>query len=305
MLKLVAIIGIVIFMASVPEPEDLTLEPLRPHPATQPEDLTLDSGSVDDFMGQSALDITTIPPGAMVYLDGERFGITPIENKGAAYGDHYLSLRMDGYLPYEKDIHISGDGAALVLPMVEAPAGYKETLRKAESNARASFDLDTAEFRRWLHLEERHVSDLVEFADSFTRLGESCEDAGLDYDALRCRNKAAGFYMLLELASGTNYFADTEDASRRLFADQRQAISENERAIMRLILRFEDCFNSLDEHTRAVAAHALRHTYSSLEGSGKAMEILKLAGEIEFDGFVSLVITEAMEQIEFVPMETD
>jgi hypothetical protein len=301
--KLVAIIGIVIFLASVPEPEDLTLEPPRPHPNTQPEDLSLDGASAAAFVEQSALDIATIPHGAMVYLDGERFGITPITGKGAAYGDHYLSLRMDGYLPYDKDIYISGDGAALVLPMVEAPAGYRETLRKAESDARASFDLDTAEFRRWLHLDERHASKLIELAESFTRLGESCENAGLDYDALRCRNTAAGFYMLLELASGTDYFAESPDASRRLFADQRQAISENERAIMRLILRFEDCFNSLDEPTRAVAAHALRHTYSSLEGSGKAMEILKLAGEIEYDGFVSLVISEAMEQIEFVPME--
>lgn len=305
MLKLIATFALIILLAASPEPEDLTLEEERAK-SREPEELTLDekSGVEDLSLTESSLvlSITTVPPHAIVYLDGERYGITPIEGKEISEGQHYFTLRKKGYFRYEKDIVISGDeDISLTLPIVEIPEGYDKSIRDAESEAGIIFALQSGTFRVWLHSEQRHAEDLALIASRCARLAAVMEERGLNYNALRCRNSAGGFYLLLELAAGTEYFADKPFESLRISKRYRSDAESNEEELIRLIDRFILELQSPDGYTRGAAAHALRHTYSSLQGSVNAVYALETAARIEPVEFIQLIIAEALEQIEFEP----
>ena len=305
MLKLIATFALIILLAASPEPEDLTLEEER-EKSREPEELALDGeAEVEDISlteSSLVLSITTVPPSAIVYLDGSRFGITPIEGKETNEGQHYFSLRKRGYFPYEKDIVISGDeDISLTLPIVEAPEGYDGSIRDAGKEAGIIFELQSGAFRVWLHSEQRHAEDLALIASRCTQLAAVMEELGLNYDALRCRNTAGGFYLLLELAAGTEYFADKPFESLRISKRYKSEAESNDEELIRLIDRFILELQSPDGYTRAVAAHALRHTYSSLRGVLNATYALETAATTERVEFIQLIIAEALEQIEFEP----
>ncbi len=305
MLKLLATFGLIILLSVSPEPENLTLDD-RDEANPEPEELTLDGESyVEDLsLGGSVIifNLSTTPPGAMVYLNGERFGITPIEGKIVEGGQHFLALRKRGFYPYEKDIIIDGEGEfSLNLPIVEAPEGYDEAAREVETSAGIILDMEMNAFRVWLKSDARYAEDLVIIAQKCARLGSAMNEAGLKYDALRCRNLAAGFYLLVELAAGTSYFADDPGKSLRVANGCREAVLLNDADLNMLADRFIIELHAYDGYIRGVAAHALRHTYSSLTGARNAAYALEnlLPGEpVEF---IRQIIVESLEQIEFDP----
>jgi hypothetical protein len=298
MLKLIIILSVFILFFPSGEPENLTLG--------EPESLSLqeEDSEVEGVQGETAIvEILTIPKGAMIYIDGERFGISPVGGKAVLSGEHYLTVKKRGYLTYDKDIYIPPDESVLlILPVIQAPDGYSDSLRKAQSRAGVILDLEMGAFRQWLRTSERHADDLAHMADSCIRFANALKYMGLDLDALRCRNTACGFFILLELASGSSYFADEPNASQQSAAGCRHNAHANKAALLRLVKGFIDDLSSDEPYTRAYAAHALRYTYCSFDGTVKAHEALETAYKSEEDEFVQFVILEALEQIAFEPM---
>ncbi|MEA3313781.1 MAG: PEGA domain-containing protein [Caldisericota bacterium] len=70
-----------------------------------------------------AIDIVSDPEGAKVYLNNEEQGITPIKIKNIDPGKYKLSIKKDGYTPYEEEIEtIKGE-----------TTNRKITLKKADT----------------------------------------------------------------------------------------------------------------------------------------------------------------------------
>ena len=305
MLKLLATFWLIILLSVSPEPENLTLDD-REEAKPEPEGLTLDGEpQVEDLSLDGSVmvfSLTTTPPGAMVYLDGERFGITPIEGKLIEGGQHFVALRKRGFYPYEKDMIIDGDGEfSLNLPIVEAPEGYDEATRDVEISAGIILDMEMNAFRLWLTSDPRYAEDLVIIAQKCAKLGSMMQDAGLKYDALRCRNLAAGFYQLVELAAGTSYFAEDPGESLKIAKGCAKAMLLNDEELNRLVDRFILELHAFDGYTRGVAAHSLRHAYSSLSGVKNVVYVLENLLPSEPVEFIRQIIMESLEQIEFDP----
>jgi hypothetical protein len=47
--------------------------------------------------GTGSLSVTTVPPGALVYIDGQMKGVTPATIPGLSPGNHTIELTLDGY----------------------------------------------------------------------------------------------------------------------------------------------------------------------------------------------------------------
>ena len=50
--------------------------------------------------------IESDPPGATIWLDRQRLGTTPYTMEFVHYGTHRLSLSLDGYEPFERDLEV-------------------------------------------------------------------------------------------------------------------------------------------------------------------------------------------------------
>jgi hypothetical protein len=61
----------------------------------------------------SSAQITSVPPGAEVLMDGDRIGVTPLD-KDIAYGVHAFELRLDGYEGASQSVTV--DSPQLALP---------------------------------------------------------------------------------------------------------------------------------------------------------------------------------------------
>jgi len=300
MLKLLLIIPFLLLLAASDEPQNLNMG--------EPEPLSLSNEAPIEgelSTGLSAtLEVRAIPQGALIYLDGKHLGFSPIIGETVSSGEHYISIKKKGYFPYDKDVLFpNGQNILLILPLIELPPGYPEALHRAESRAGAIYDMKIGAFRRWLHSPERHAGGLVDIANSCSRLAEALEDEGLDHDALQCRNAVCGFYSLLELAAGSNYFADEPQISTKLSLDARPDAAVNDVALLKLANAFIAELSSNDPSVRANAAHTLRYTYCSFDGAKLVYDALAAADKSENDGFVSFVIIEAIEQITFEPEE--
>jgi hypothetical protein len=62
--------------------------------------------------GYGSLSITTSPPGATVYVDGEMKGVTPATIPGLAAGKHSILLNLTGYSPLNTTIAINAGKTA-------------------------------------------------------------------------------------------------------------------------------------------------------------------------------------------------
>lgn len=304
MLKLLIILLTIFIPLGPAEPEDLSL--------AEPEELTLGTEPIPEDISalpesEVSVELIIMEPDEffaemLVYLDEKRLGITPFIDNHFPVGQHYLSFRKKDYFPYEKDIYfLEGSYLNMLLPGFPAPEGYEPLKKEAEKKARAIFDMELGQFRIWLRSEARDPELLVGIADSCAELGEEYENVGLLYDALRARNSATGFYLLLELAAGTDFFSVEKETSASI-ADEALHLAEiNEAEQYRLIEHFIDQLSSTDLNERAFAAHSLRHSYSSFDGSLLVLERLYEVLEEGQIRFVTICILEAIDQIEFDP----
>ena len=73
------------------------------------------------------LTVSSDPPGAQVYLDGEMIGMTPLTVADVSPGEHTLLITLDGYTDFSQVVTISGEGnivsAALVPSVRTSRAG--------------------------------------------------------------------------------------------------------------------------------------------------------------------------------------
>ncbi|NYT16594.1 MAG: PEGA domain-containing protein [Methanomicrobiales archaeon] len=68
------------------------------------------------------LTISSDPPGASVYLDGQMIGMTPLTVADVTTGDHLLLITLDGYTDFSQVITITGEGntvSAALVPSVQ------------------------------------------------------------------------------------------------------------------------------------------------------------------------------------------
>ena len=74
--------------------------------------------------------IESDPPGAAVQLDRERVGTTPYSTEFLHYGTHRLTLSLDGYKPYERDLEVRAPWYARfpmdIFSEVLLPIGWKD-----------------------------------------------------------------------------------------------------------------------------------------------------------------------------------
>jgi hypothetical protein len=77
------------------------------------------SASVVASNGVTSLDVSSIPDGADISIDGSFVGSTPSE-VSVANGDHVVSVKMVGYAPWERTIKTSGGKVKISAPLSKA-----------------------------------------------------------------------------------------------------------------------------------------------------------------------------------------
>ncbi|MDO9326766.1 MAG: PEGA domain-containing protein [Methanoregula sp.] len=73
--------------------------------------------------GNGTLSITSIPPGASVYLDSVMMGKTPVNLGNLNYGSHLIEIKSPGYIPYSIQASVQ-EGAQVTLSpvLVKSPS---------------------------------------------------------------------------------------------------------------------------------------------------------------------------------------
>ncbi|HON82033.1 MAG TPA: PEGA domain-containing protein [Methanoregulaceae archaeon] len=64
------------------------------------------------------LTVSSDPPGATIYLDGQMVGTTPLTLTDTASGEHTLTLTMEGYSDFSQTITVTRDGSAVSATLV-------------------------------------------------------------------------------------------------------------------------------------------------------------------------------------------
>jgi hypothetical protein len=85
-------------------------DPLSPLPVMTPNTPVIPSGT-------GTLSIASTPAGAIVYLDSEMKGKTPLDLNNLTYGSHQIDIKSPGYLPYSVQVTFS-EGAVVTLSPV-------------------------------------------------------------------------------------------------------------------------------------------------------------------------------------------
>jgi len=57
----------------------------------------------------TSVEIISVPKGAMVHIDGEKKGLTPLKIKGLTIGDHAIKLHKQGYQDHEQTLTLSSE----------------------------------------------------------------------------------------------------------------------------------------------------------------------------------------------------
>jgi len=66
------------------------------------------------------LTVSSDPPGAQAYLDGQMIGMTPLTVADVPPGEHTLLITMDGYTDFSQTITITGEGSIVSAALVPA-----------------------------------------------------------------------------------------------------------------------------------------------------------------------------------------
>jgi len=69
---------------------------------------------------RAVLTVTTLPPGATVFLDGDELGAAPLQEK-VKVGSHVLELKRAGYEPFKEVIDVPVEGLPFMQPLTEDP----------------------------------------------------------------------------------------------------------------------------------------------------------------------------------------
>lgn len=72
------------------------------------------SVTTDPFIMSGGIEITSIPEGAEVYLNGVRFGNTPVKANKMNIGNYSISMKMIGYYPWDKQVAINWNDNTVV-----------------------------------------------------------------------------------------------------------------------------------------------------------------------------------------------
>jgi hypothetical protein len=67
------------------------------------------------------LSVSSTPPGAQVFLDGQSVGVTPLSLPGVRGGQHSIVLTLEGYKDYTGNVSVNRDGATVSANLVPAP----------------------------------------------------------------------------------------------------------------------------------------------------------------------------------------
>jgi hypothetical protein len=102
---------LVVTIALIPLP---TLTPTATYTVQPTSTVTIQPGQTTPILsGESgALSITTSPPGATVYIDGEMKGVTPATIPGLAAGKHSVLLNLTGYTNLNTTITVNAGKTA-------------------------------------------------------------------------------------------------------------------------------------------------------------------------------------------------
>jgi hypothetical protein len=102
-----------------------------------------------------ALEVRSAPVPAEVFVDGTYRGIAPLEVRGLAPGDHYLTLRAPGY-DLAQERRPAGLGTPVELSLVPAPAenGLLALIRTIKSSLPPGSEGGGASLARWAGADE-------------------------------------------------------------------------------------------------------------------------------------------------------
>jgi TonB family protein len=88
--------------------------------------------------------VLTYPPGAAVWVDGDSVGVTPVPPHALREGTHALSIRKEGFAPYDTVVWLASDETSF--HHVELVAGGARSMRPAQASpARAQSEGGTEE----------------------------------------------------------------------------------------------------------------------------------------------------------------
>ena len=86
------------------------------------------------------LTVTTEPEGALVFLDGEERGTTPLELEALPFGDYALRVERPGYLSEELSAALTGEEPLANVELVLLPAPAYLLVRSSPGGARVVID---------------------------------------------------------------------------------------------------------------------------------------------------------------------
>ncbi len=113
------------------------------------------------------LEVTTIPSGAEIYVDGSFRGISPTTVKGLAPGDHYVTAKTPGYSLVQQKARPGA--VALTLPKAEAWPRYQEVVQEIVKNPWGpGRDAAAMTFGEWVGVDQLFVG-IVESAPGASR----------------------------------------------------------------------------------------------------------------------------------------
>ncbi len=84
--------------------------------------------------------VTTEPEGALVFLDGEQRGTTPLELEALPLGDYALRVERTGYLPEELSAALTGEEPLANFELVLVPAPAYLLVSSSPGGARVAID---------------------------------------------------------------------------------------------------------------------------------------------------------------------
>ncbi len=116
-------------------------------------------GAKDDLgkAGRGSLEVMSEPEGAMAFVDGKYVGVTPAAVDGLAIGDHYVTLKLEGYQRRVVRAHVDPRYQELVterLPRSEKYLLVEQSLARARASLGAvEADVAMVDLRTFLFLD--------------------------------------------------------------------------------------------------------------------------------------------------------
>ena len=121
--------------------------------------LPLWEGARDDLgkAGRGSIEVVTEPEGAMAFVDGKYVGVTPTSADALPVGDHFVTLKLEGYQRRVVKAHVDPRYQELVtetLPRSEKYLLIEQSLARArDALGREAADVSMVDLRTFLFLD--------------------------------------------------------------------------------------------------------------------------------------------------------